>query len=168
MSPERFRQIEELYHAAREAHLPSSARRCWRETDPELRREVESLLQHRTAANSWIGLRSRTAPELLEDATVTGLAAGALPGTIPHRKQTRRGRHGRGLSGGRHAIRPRRRHQDHARAVQRPLRARGARDFVAEPPQHLHALRRGPELPGDGTGGGRDDSGPAEERTASP
>ena len=91
---------------------------------------------------------------------------GRLPGPIPYRKQTRRGRHGRGVSGGRHAIRPRRRHQNHSRAVQRPVRARGARDFVAQSPQYLHAPRRWPQLPGDGTGGGRNNGGAAEKRTA--
>ena len=47
------------------------------------------------------------------------------------------------------------------------LRARSPRHFLAEPSPHLHAIRRWPELPGDGTGGGRDDSGAAETRTVS-
>ena len=33
-----------------------------------------------------------------------------------------------------------------------PLRPRGARDFIAESPQYLHALRCWAELSGDGTG----------------
>ena len=38
MTPERWRQVEELYHAAQEG------RRVLDQADPELRREVESLL----------------------------------------------------------------------------------------------------------------------------
>ena len=50
MNPERFRQIEGLCHAARER----SARECEEllaKADPELRREVESLLAQRTGAS---------------------------------------------------------------------------------------------------------------------
>ena len=112
------------------------------QTDPELRREVESLLSQPGGGEFLDRPAIQNAPELLEDATVTEIGCGRLPGAIPYRKQARRRRHGRSLSGGRHAIRPRRRHQDHSRAVQRPFRARGARDFLAESPQHLHALRR--------------------------
>ena len=43
MTPERFQQIEELYHAAREATAEERAA-LLAQTDPELRREVESLL----------------------------------------------------------------------------------------------------------------------------
>ena len=43
MSPERFRRIEELYHAAREA-TPEERAALLAQSDPELRREVESLL----------------------------------------------------------------------------------------------------------------------------
>jgi hypothetical protein len=43
MNPERFRQIEELYHAAREG-TPEQRAALLDQTDPELRREVESLL----------------------------------------------------------------------------------------------------------------------------
>ena len=166
MTPERFQQIEELYHAAREGTAEERAA-LLAQTDPELRREVESLLAQRTGGEFLDRPAIQNAPELLEDPTVTEIGRGRSPGALPYRKQTRRGRHGRGLSGRRHAIRPRRRHQDHPRAVQRPLRARGARDFVAESSQHLHALRRRAELPGDGTGGGRDHRGPAEKRAAS-
>jgi hypothetical protein len=40
MTPQRFRQIEELYHAAREA-TPGGRAALLAQTDPELRREVE-------------------------------------------------------------------------------------------------------------------------------
>ena len=46
MTPERFRQIEELYHAAREATASERAA-LLAQADPELRREVESLLVDR-------------------------------------------------------------------------------------------------------------------------
>jgi hypothetical protein len=43
MNPERFRQIEQLYHAAREG-TPEQRAVLFAQTDPELRREVELLL----------------------------------------------------------------------------------------------------------------------------
>ena len=43
MSPERLRQIEELFHAVREGSAERQAALLAR-ADPELRREVESLL----------------------------------------------------------------------------------------------------------------------------
>ena len=46
MTPERFRQIEALYHAAREATADERAA-LLAQTDPELRHEVESLLSER-------------------------------------------------------------------------------------------------------------------------
>jgi hypothetical protein len=48
MSPERFRQIEELYHAVREGTVEQRAALLLG-IDPELRREVELLLAQRTA-----------------------------------------------------------------------------------------------------------------------
>ena len=47
MSPNRFRQIEDLYHAAREG-TPQERAALLAQADPELRREVESLLAQRT------------------------------------------------------------------------------------------------------------------------
>src|SRR5437773_12345138 len=79
MTPERWRQIEELYHSARErgpAVLEG--------TDPELRREVERLL----VQDSEGKILDRPLAELLEEFTVTELAAGAPLGfagqTISH------------------------------------------------------------------------------------
>ena len=43
MTQERFRQIEELYHAARDATAGERAAML-AQADPEVRREVESLL----------------------------------------------------------------------------------------------------------------------------
>ena len=81
-------------------------------------------------------------------------------------RAARRGRDGRGVPRARHAARPRRRDQGAAAAPDREprgaraLRARGEDRLVAQPPAHLHALRRRPRgrhrLPGDGAGRGRD------------
>ena len=65
MTPERFRQIEELYHAAREGTADERAA-LLAQADPELRREVESLLA-RSAARSCRSLRRS---ELPDDATM--------------------------------------------------------------------------------------------------
>lgn len=62
MTPDRFRQIEELYHSARERGAKALA-----DADPELRREVESLLAQDPAHE---GMLDRPAAGLLEDATV--------------------------------------------------------------------------------------------------
>jgi hypothetical protein len=43
MTPERLRQIEELYHSARE-RAPADRPALLSQADPELRREVEALL----------------------------------------------------------------------------------------------------------------------------
>ena len=43
MTPERFREIEELYHAARDCTADERVA-LMAQADPELRREVESLL----------------------------------------------------------------------------------------------------------------------------
>ena len=43
MNPERWRQVEELYHAARECG-PDRRAALLSPADPEVRREVESLL----------------------------------------------------------------------------------------------------------------------------
>src|SRR5579864_3249625 len=71
MNPERWRKIEELYHAARED------RGMLDNADPELRREVESLLAQDVSRE---GMLDRPAARLLEDSTVITLAAGAQLG----------------------------------------------------------------------------------------
>ena len=88
MTPDRLQQIEELYHAAREA---SSAERAalLERADPELRREVESLLARQ---NDRVIL-DRSAP-LTEDPTVTALKPGARLG--PYQVESKIGEGGMG------------------------------------------------------------------------
>jgi eukaryotic-like serine/threonine-protein kinase len=79
MTPDQLRQIEELYHTARER---SSAERAalLAQADPELRREVESLL----AQPSGSGFLDRPAIQagtpFLEDSAVTRFTPGACLG----------------------------------------------------------------------------------------
>src|SRR5712692_42454 len=80
MTPDRFQQIEELYHTAREAAAGERAA-LLAQTDPELRREVESLLARLPSGNFLDRPAIQNAPELLGDSTVTQLAAGACLGT---------------------------------------------------------------------------------------
>ena len=76
MSAERFRQIAELYHAAREGTAGERAA-LLEQADPALRREVESLLAQPDSGELPDRPVIENLPELLEDATVTGLAWGA-------------------------------------------------------------------------------------------
>jgi len=54
MSAERFRQIAELYHAAREA-LPVSAQPCWSRLTLHYAAKWSPSWRNPTAANSQIG-----------------------------------------------------------------------------------------------------------------
>ncbi|HXK06761.1 MAG TPA: hypothetical protein VMS37_30485, partial [Verrucomicrobiae bacterium] len=93
MTPERFREIEQLYHAAREATAGERAELLAR-IDPELRREVESLFANRTSGEFLERPAVQNAPELLEDATVTSVEAGACLG--PYRIESKLGEGGMG------------------------------------------------------------------------
>ena len=93
MTPERFRRIEELYHAAREATEEERAALLAR-IDPELRRELESLFAERTGGEFLEQSAIRNAPELLEDATVTSVTVGACLG--PYRIESKLGEGGMG------------------------------------------------------------------------
>jgi serine/threonine protein kinase len=79
VSPERLRQVEELYHALRE-RSPEDGVELLAQADPELRREVESLL----AQHGGEGLLDRPAMEvaakLLEDSSAERLSVGAQLG----------------------------------------------------------------------------------------
>jgi serine/threonine protein kinase len=92
MTPERFRQIEELYHAAREVTADARAA-LMAHADPELRREVESLLIE--PPGKFLDRPAiRYAPDLLEDSTLAGLASGACLG--PYRIESKLGAGGMG------------------------------------------------------------------------
>src|SRR3981081_4453955 len=94
MTPERFHQIEELYHAARERTGDERAA-LLAQIDPELRREIESLLAKRTGGEFLDRPAMQNAPELLEDPTVTLLAAGRCLG--PYRIEGKLGEGGMGV-----------------------------------------------------------------------
>src|SRR2546429_1624185 len=93
MTPERFQQIEELYHAARETTAEERAA-LLAQTDPELRREIESLLAQRAGGEFLDRPAIQNAPELLEDATVTEISAGLCLG--PYRIESKLGEGGMG------------------------------------------------------------------------
>ena len=78
MNSDRFRQVEALYHAAREAPADERAALLAR-ADPELRHEVESLLSEHHAAEFLDRPAIEHAVHLLDDTTVT-IAAGARLG----------------------------------------------------------------------------------------
>src|SRR5262245_42229988 len=79
MTPERFQRIEELYHAARERTAEERGA-LLAQTDPELRREVESLLAERTGAEFLEQPAIGNAPQLLEDSILSEVAAGVSLG----------------------------------------------------------------------------------------
>ena len=79
MSPERFRQIEELYHAAREATADERTALLAR-ADPELRYEVELLLAERNGGEFLDRPAIEHAFDLLEDSSAVAVAAGARLG----------------------------------------------------------------------------------------
>ena len=93
MPPERFQQIERLYHAAR-AKTAEERAALLAEADPELRHEVESLLAQRSGGEFLERPAIQNALQLLGDPTVTGLTAGACLG--PYRVERKLGEGGMG------------------------------------------------------------------------
>ena len=93
MTPDRFQQIEELYHAARWKNADERAA-LLAQTDPELRREIESLLAQRKGGELLDRPAIENAPQLFEDPTVTELAVGANLG--PYRIESKLGEGGMG------------------------------------------------------------------------
>jgi eukaryotic-like serine/threonine-protein kinase len=93
MTPERFRQIEELYHAAREGTADARAA-LMAQADPELRREVESLLIESPGGEFLDRPAIQNAPQLLEESTLAGLASGVCLG--PYRIESKLGEGGMG------------------------------------------------------------------------
>ncbi len=93
MTAERLQQIEELYHAAREGSAEERAALLAR-ADPELRREIESLLSQSTGGRFLDRPAIQAALHLLEDSGATELAAGASLG--PYRIESKLGEGGMG------------------------------------------------------------------------
>ena len=93
MSPERFRRIEELYHAAREGTAEERAA-LLAQADPELRSELESLLTEPAGGEFLEQPAIAHAPDLPVDSTLMGLASGALLG--PYRIEGKLGEGGMG------------------------------------------------------------------------
>ncbi len=93
MTPERFREIEELYHAVREASAGERAA-LMEQSDPDLRRQIESLLVERAGGEFLDRAAIENAAELLGDSTLTGLEAGACLG--PYRIEGKLGEGGMG------------------------------------------------------------------------
>ncbi|HJZ96572.1 MAG TPA: protein kinase, partial [Candidatus Solibacter sp.] len=93
MTPQSLRQIEELYHAAREGTADERAA-LLAQADPELRREVESLLIQQAGGDFLDRPAIRNAPQLLDDPTLTEVASGACLG--PYRIETKLGEGGMG------------------------------------------------------------------------
>src|SRR5215813_4734438 len=92
MTPERFQQIEELYHAAR-MRTGEERAALLAQADPELRREVESLLAQPDSAKFLDRPAVQNATEL-RDETVTVLTKGTCLG--PYRIEGRLGQGGMG------------------------------------------------------------------------
>jgi len=94
MTPERFEQIEKLYLAARERTAEERAA-LLAQTDPQLRREIESLLEQRTGSEFLDQAAIRNAPELLDEgATVASVTVGTCLG--PYRIESKLGEGGMG------------------------------------------------------------------------
>jgi serine/threonine protein kinase len=90
MTPERWRQIEELYHSARERG-PEEREALLARATAEVRGKVEALLAQDASGDKIL---DRPAAELLEESTVTDLGAGAQFG--PYRIVSRLGAGGMG------------------------------------------------------------------------
>jgi eukaryotic-like serine/threonine-protein kinase len=93
MTPERFREVEDLYHAAREGTAAERAL-LLAGADPELRREAELLLSQNTGWSFLDRPAIQNAPPLPDEAAPVELAAGACLG--PYRIEYKLGEGGMG------------------------------------------------------------------------
>ena len=168
MTPERWKRIEELFHAA--SALPPDAHRAFLAAACP---DDERLQARRRGALERVGVRGRLPGPTRSRhrlAVRRRRGAGRDDGAIARRLSpagaARRGRHGRGVPFARREARPRCRDQDPAARVHerpgsaRPLRARSADARGAESSRHLRDLRlRGSgrrSLPGARARRGRD------------
>ena len=71
MTPERFQEIGKLYHAVREATADQRVA-LLAQADPELRREVESLLAERLGGEFIDRAAIQNSPQLLDDSAIMG------------------------------------------------------------------------------------------------
>ncbi len=78
-TPERFQQIEELFHAARERTAEERAA-LLAQAEPELRHEVESLLAQADPDGFWDRPAIQNTPQLLGDSTLIELPLGTSLG----------------------------------------------------------------------------------------
>ena len=76
MTPERWRQIEELYHSARE-RAPADRAALLAQAEPELRRVVEAMLAQDASDGKIL---DRPAEDPLTDSTLTTVAPGSQLG----------------------------------------------------------------------------------------
>jgi eukaryotic-like serine/threonine-protein kinase len=93
MTQERFEKIEKLYHAIRESG-PEERAALLEQADPELRRELESLLAQPSGGEFLDRPALQNTSELPEDPTVTMAAAGVSLG--PYRIESKLGEGGMG------------------------------------------------------------------------
>src|SRR5579862_2545024 len=92
MTPERFQQIAELYHAAR-AKTPDECAALLAQTDPELRSEIESLLAQPDSFRFLDGAAVENAPELTDSNVTSFLDDGQFG---PYRIESKLGEGGMG------------------------------------------------------------------------
>jgi eukaryotic-like serine/threonine-protein kinase len=93
MTPERFQEIEELYHAACEGSADERAA-LLAQADPDLRREVESLLKEPSGGPFLDRPAIWNVAPALEHSTLTGFTSGACLG--PYRIESKLGEGGMG------------------------------------------------------------------------
>jgi eukaryotic-like serine/threonine-protein kinase len=93
MTPDRFRQIEDLFHAARDGSAEERVA-LLAQADPDLRREVESLLVGVSGGEFLDRPAIHNAPQLEEDSTIVQLVAGTCLG--PYRIESKLGEGGMG------------------------------------------------------------------------
>jgi tetratricopeptide (TPR) repeat protein/predicted Ser/Thr protein kinase len=93
MTPERFQQIEDLFHLARKRPAKERAA-LLAAADPEVRREVESLLAQRAGGELLERPAIQNAPRLPQGSTLSNSAVGASLG--PYRIESKLGEGGMG------------------------------------------------------------------------